>query len=107
MGGFIFGSGRAQYLPVAKTVLRGAPLHGAHFSLGGIKLWMLGGDILSAYPKAKFFPVGRYLSSAEAKDLIFRSEKKPPPKDKWDLKGKAPCRTVFATGKYWARHSQK
>jgi len=35
--------GRAQYLPRAKTVLCGAFPHGAHFSLGEIKLWMLGG----------------------------------------------------------------
>ena len=31
--------GRAQYLPKAKTVLRGAFPYGAHFSLGGDMLW--------------------------------------------------------------------
>jgi len=32
IGALNYGRGRAQYLPVAKTVLRGAFLHEAHFS---------------------------------------------------------------------------
>jgi len=43
MGALMIGSGRAQYLPLAKTVLRGAFPYGAHFSLGEIKLLLLGG----------------------------------------------------------------
>jgi len=43
MGAFILVGWRAQYLPLAKTVLRGAVLLWAHFSLGGIKLLLLGG----------------------------------------------------------------
>ena len=42
-GAFILVGWRAQYLPLAKTVFRGAFLYAAHFSLGGIKLWLLGG----------------------------------------------------------------
>ena len=43
MGAFILVGWRAQYLPGAKTVLRGAVLLWAHFSLGEIKLLLLGG----------------------------------------------------------------
>ena len=38
---FLWG-GRAQYLPLAKTVLRGAVPYWAHFSLGGIYVVMRG-----------------------------------------------------------------
>ena len=34
--------GRAQYLPMAKTVLHGAFPYGAHFSLGGMMFEYLG-----------------------------------------------------------------
>jgi len=46
MGAFILVGWRAQYLPLAKTVLRGVFPYAAHFSLGGIYVvdawWFVG-----------------------------------------------------------------